>query len=138
MKNADKKRKYELEANIITTIIATPILSVIFGFIIGIILLVFGWEPDDDFWIPFVLAVPVAIGFCIYAIKNPAPTQSAKTVKRHPTGRGGTSTGGGWIPGCPEENMFSSTNGAFDFDGDGHLNCVESDTKFDVFFGDDE
>lgn len=128
----------DIIAGIFTTVIATPILTLIFGFIIAIILLFLGWEDDDDLWLPFVLAVPVAIGFCIYAIMNPAPVQSKKSVKYHPKGSNGNSFGGGWTPGCPEEKMFSSTDSAFDFDGDGHLNSIESDTKFGIFFGDDE
>ena len=140
--NNEQKRKetqsVDIIAGVFTTVIATPILTLIFSFIIAIILLFLGWEADDDIWLPFLLAVPGSIAFCIYAIMNPAPMQSKKSVKYHPKGSSGNSFGGGWTPGCPEEKMFSFMDDAFDFDGDGHLNSVESDAKFDIFFGDDE
>ena len=130
------KARTDMVANILTSIVFTPILTVVFGFGIAIILLALGWDTDDGVWLPFVLAFPAAVGFCIYAIKHPTPVQTKKSPKRH-VGSGGSS-GGGWYPGCPEEKMFSSTDNAFDFDGNGRLDSAESSTKFDIFFGDDE
>ena len=130
--------RVDVAAGILTTIVATPILTLIFGFIISIFLFILGWKADEDIWLPFLLAVPVAIGFCIYAIKCQMPVQSYKTLKRCTKGSGKTSFGGGWTPGCPEEKTFSFMNDAFDLDGNGHLNSIESNLKFDVFFGDDE
>lgn len=123
-------------ANILTVFIITPILTLIFGLILAFILILLGWEADNGIWAPFALALPIAIAFCIYAIESPTPPQSTKPVKRH--SHSGTGGSGVWLPGCPEEELFSSMDDAFDFDGDGHLDDVESSTKCDIFFGDDD
>lgn len=134
-------RRAKLYADVITAVIVTPVLTLISGLIITVVLLFFGWKTGNGAWIPFAVAFPLSLGFCIYAIQHPAPrkpTGTQRTPKRRPARRAGNAGDGGWYPGCPEEKILPSSDRDFDFDGDGHLDAAESSTKYAAFFEDDE
>ena len=134
---------YDLFGLTAAIIVGAPIITLIFGFILAFVMILFGWEADENAGAPFLIAIPAAICFCIYACFSPAPPPPAKPEKRsgkryRGTGSGTSSEGSCRTPGCPEETSFSGFDSLFDFDGDGHLDAFESSAKYDFFFGDDE
>ena len=137
-KKANSRKKKELITNIIAVILATPIYTLIFGFIIALIMLVMGWRIVEGlWWIPFLIAFPIAVGAGIYHC-NRTPTRAIRRGTYYKNSKSSDDTGGGWYPGCPEDEVLSSTDSLFDFNNDGHLDEFESSTRYDSFFGDDE
>lgn len=137
-KKANSRKKEELITNIIAVILATPIYTLIFGFIIALIMLVMGWRfVEGLWWIPFLIALPISIGAGIYHCSR-TPSGTARRGAYYKNSRSSDEAGGGWYPGCPEDEVLSSTDSLYDFNGDGHLDEFESSTRYDSFFGDDE
>lgn len=137
-KKANSRKKKELITNIIAVILATPIYTLIFGFIIALIMLVMGWRIVEGlWWIPFLIAFPIAVGAGIYHCSR-TPTKAISRGTYYKNSKSSDDAGGGWYPGCPEDEVLSSTDSLFDFNGDGHLDEFESSTRYDSFFGDDE
>lgn len=137
-KKSNSRKKEETITNIIAVILATPIYTLIFGFIIALIMLVMGWRIVEGlWWIPFLIAFPIAVGAGIYHC-NRTPSGTTRRGTYYKNARRSDESGGGWYPGCPEDEILSSTDSLFDFNGDGNLDEFESSTRYDSFFGDDE
>ena len=128
-----KKTTTDIIAEIFACIILFPILNFIIS---AIFALGFNIDFQEQFWALALAASPFTIALLAYSITHPDAGKKSGN-KRYRGGSTGGS-GGGWSPGCPEDKMFSSQDGNFDFDGDGKLSGVESSTKYDIFFGDDD
>lgn len=131
-------KRIDVVSSVITGLIFTPITTFVFGVFLSFIFIVFGWDAGESSFLPFVIAFPIAVSVCVYTITHPkTPSQIYQKSRSH-GGSGGKESGGGWFPGCPEDQLLSSTDKDFDFNGDGHLDSAESSIRYYAFFGDDE
>ena len=141
---SDETGKSKVEKTV-EKIIKVPVFTILFALLIAVLLASAGCDIDDEDYYLFFIAIPLGI---IFAFKDDDASPSSKTssTTKHygggagvmGSGRSGSDCFGGWVPGSPENEMFSYMDDCFDFDGDGKLDTVESMVKYDTLFGDDD